>query len=90
LHYECFRCYKTEMSGSNVYDFESRPQIEALEQQLGRAECVRLGFLFEDDEGVVRLTVAGFGYLLYVGSLDIKGVAEAFAAGYQCAREEMA
>lgn len=76
------------MSKSNVYDFESRPQIEALEKLLGRAECVRLGFLFEDDDGVVRLTVAGFGYLLYVGALEITSVAEAFAAGYQCSREE--
>jgi hypothetical protein len=78
------------MSESNVYDFESRPQIEALEKQLGRTECVRLGFLFEDGEGIVRLTVSGFGYLLYVGCLGIKGVAEAFAAGYQCAHQETA
>jgi hypothetical protein len=51
---------------------------------------VRLGFLFEDGEGIVRLTVSGFGYLLYVGCLGIKGVAEAFAAGYQCAHQETA
>lgn len=89
-NFECPRCYKAGMTDSNVYYFEHRPQIEKLEKELGRAECVRLGFMFEDDEGIVRVTVAGYGYLLYTGCLEIKTVAEAFAAGYQCAREEMA
>jgi hypothetical protein len=78
------------MSDSNVYDIDYHPQIAKLERQLGRAECMRLGYLMEDDEGIVRVTVAGYGYLLYTGCLDIRTVAEAFAAGYQCAREEMA
>jgi hypothetical protein len=36
----------------------------------------------------MSLSVAGLGYLLFVKARDITRVAEAFAAGYQCAAEE--
>ena len=41
----------------------------------------------EDEQGVMYLSTAGLGYLLYVVARDIDSPAEAFAAGYQCACE---
>lgn len=75
---------------SNIFDFENMPQIESLAKELGGVgECKRLGFICEDAQGIMGLTVAGLGYLLYVRARDIKTVAEAFAAGFQCAHEEI-
>jgi hypothetical protein len=36
----------------------------------------------------MSLSLAGMGYLISVKAAGITGVAEAFAAGYQCAAEE--
>jgi hypothetical protein len=73
----------------NTFDIESVCQIEALSKDLGGiAECKRLGFVFTDEKGIMYLTVAGLGYLLYVKARDITSVAEAFASGYLCAVEE--
>jgi hypothetical protein len=75
------------MSG-NTFDIESVRQIEALADSLGGiAECRRLGFIFEDDRGVMSLSTAGLGYLLFVKAMEVSSTAEAFAAGYQCAKE---
>jgi len=50
------------------------------------AECKRLGFVYEDEQGVLSLSFAGLGYLLLVRAQNVTSPAEAFAAGYQCAR----
>ncbi|MGB9067369.1 MAG: hypothetical protein WCC21_02260 [Candidatus Acidiferrales bacterium] len=74
---------------SNTFDFETMAQIEALSKELGGlGECKRLGFIVEDEQGITGLTVAGLGYLLYVRAGAIRTLAEAFAAGFQCAHEE--
>ena len=76
------------MSG-NIFDIESVRPIEALAECLGGiAECKRLGFIFEDGDGVMSLSPAGLGYLLFVNAPGITSPAEAFAAGYQCAKDE--
>ncbi len=70
----------------NVVDFEHAPTIEKLIQSFGLAECKRLGFVMDED-GVLRLTTSGYGYLLFVEARDVKTVQEAFAAGYMVAKE---
>ena len=73
----------------NTFDIESVRPIEKLSQSLGGlAECKRLGFIFEDEQGVMSLSAAGLGYLLFVDAPGVTGLAEAFAAGYQCAKDE--
>lgn len=74
----------------NTFDIDSVRQIEALAKSLGGlAECKRLGFIFEDAQGVMSLSKAGLGYLLSVKARGITSLAEAFAAGYECAHEEI-
>lgn len=74
----------------NTYDIDSVRQIELLKQSLGGlAECKRLGFVFEDEQGVMSLSVAGLGFLLSVKARGITSLAEAFAAGYECAHDEI-
>ena len=73
----------------NAFDIEHVRQIDALAESLGGlAECKRLGFVVADDQGVMGLTAAGLGYLLYVRARGITSLAEAFAAGYECASDE--
>lgn len=73
----------------NTFEIDSLRQIEALAESLGGvAECRRLGFVFQDERGVMSLSTAGLGYLLFVKARDVSSPAEAFAAGYQCARDE--
>jgi len=73
----------------NVFDMGTVRPLEALIRELGGLdECRRLGFVFEDEDGIMSLSRAGMGYLLFVKAAGITGVAEAFAAGYQCAAEE--
>jgi hypothetical protein len=48
--------------------------------------CRRL--VFEDENRIMLLSRAGMGYLCFVKAAGTAGVAEAFAAGYQCAVEE--
>jgi hypothetical protein len=72
----------------NVFDMERGPTIETLARLLdGIDECKRLGFV-KVDEGVLHLTVSGLGFLLRVRARDVTSVAEAFAAGYDCAKED--
>jgi hypothetical protein len=74
---------------TNAFDIETVRQIDALSKELGGLDrCERLGFVCEDDQGITGLTVAGLGYLLYVRAGVITNLAEAFAAGFQCARDE--
>jgi hypothetical protein len=81
--------YQYLMTESNAYDIETVRQIEVLAKSLGGiAECKRLGFIHENNEGVMSLSSAGLGYLLYVHARGITSPAEAFAAGRQCALEE--
>jgi hypothetical protein len=73
----------------NTFDIESVRQIEALSKSLGGlTECKRLGFIYEDEQVVMSLSVAGLGYLLFVKATGVTSLAEAFAAGYQCAHDE--
>jgi hypothetical protein len=73
----------------NVFDIGTLQPLEALIRELGGlAECKRLGFVFEDENKIMSLSTAGLGYLLFVKAVDVNGVAEAFAAGYQCRAEE--
>ena len=66
-------------------------QLEALTKELGGlSECKRLGFIFEDGRGIMSVSTAGIGYLLFVKASNVKTPAEAFAAGYQFAHEEIA
>jgi hypothetical protein len=74
----------------NIFEIDSVRQIEALVKSLGGLpECKRLGLIYEDRQGVMSLSVAGLGYLLYVKARGITSLAEAFAAGYECAHEEI-
>lgn len=83
-------CYGERMSDSNAIEFEHLPQIEQLVKSLGGiAECLRLGFVYENEQGVIMLSSAGFGFLVFVRARNITSVAEAFAAGYQVAAEEI-
>jgi hypothetical protein len=73
----------------NVFDIGSHRPLETLIKELGGLdECQRLGFVFEDENRIMSLSTAGLGYLLFVKARGIASVAEAFAAGYQCAAEE--
>jgi hypothetical protein len=81
--------YQYLMTESNTYDIETVRQIEVLAKSLGGiAECKRLGFIHQNDDGVMSLSPAGLGYLLYVHATGITSLAEAFAAGRECALEE--
>jgi hypothetical protein len=51
-------------------------------------ECKRLGFVVEDGSKIISLSTAGMGYFVFVKAASVTSVAEAFAAGYQCASEE--
>ena len=73
----------------NVFDIGSHRPLETLIKELGGVdECRRLGFVCEDENKIMSLSTAGLSYLLFVKASGITGVAEAFAAGYQCAAEE--
>jgi hypothetical protein len=66
----------------NTFDIDSVRQIDALAKSMGGlAECKRPGFIFEDEQGIMSLSVAGVGFLLYVNARDITNPADAFAAG---------
>ena len=80
--------YDREMP-DNVFDMATVRPLEALIRELGGLdECRRLGFVFEDENSIMSLSHAGLGYLLSVKAAGITGIAEAFAAGYQCAAED--
>ncbi len=65
----------------NVFDFETLRTVEGLARQFGSIEeCKRLGFVHTDDKGVMRLSVAGLGYCIWVCAGKVSNLAEAFAA----------
>jgi hypothetical protein len=73
---------------NNVFDIDTLRPLDALVKLLGSLDaCKRLGFVFEDERKVMSLSHAGMGYLLFVKASDVTDLAEAFAAGYQCACE---
>ncbi len=77
------------MTGHNTIDFETGKTVKALVSHLGSlAECQRLGFVFENEIGIMSPSAAGVAYLIFVVARDITDPAEAFAAGYQAALEE--
>ena len=74
----------------NVFDFATMRTVEGLARHIGSIEeCKRLGFIHTDDKGVMGLSVAGLGYCIWVRARNVTSIAEAFAAGYQCAHDEM-
>jgi hypothetical protein len=78
------------MAENNTIAFETGTTLSQLIKRLGGlAECQRLGFVFEDEQGVMSPSAAGFAYLMFVVARDITDPAEAFAAGYQAAFDEM-
>ena len=75
---------------NNTFDIETGTTLNQLIKRLnGLAECQRLGFVFEDEKGVMSPSAAGFAYLMFVFARDITDPAEAFATGYQAAFDEM-
>jgi hypothetical protein len=73
----------------NTFDIGTVRQLETLSKSLGGlTECKRLGFIYEDDKGVLSLSSAGLGYLLSLRARNVTSLAKAFAAGYQCAHDE--
>ncbi|EGF93824.1 hypothetical protein ABI_00560 [Asticcacaulis biprosthecium C19] len=75
---------------NNTFDIETGTTLNQLIKRLGGLhECQRLGFVFEDEKGVMSPSAAGFAYLMFVVARDITDPAEAFAAGYQAALDEM-
>ena len=75
---------------NNTFDIETGTTLNQLiKRHGGLHECQRLGFVFEDEKGVMSPSAAGFAYLMFVVARDITDPAEAFAAGYQAAFDEM-
>ncbi len=71
---------------AHVFDITTLRPLEALIKEVGGlAECKRLGFVFEDEKQIMSLSIAGFEYLLFVKAAGVNSLAEAFAAGYECA-----
>jgi len=70
----------------NTFEIGSVRQLEALIKELGGvAECKRLGFVYEDEQGIMSLSTSGMGYLVFIKARNINNLAEAFAAGRECA-----
>ena len=68
---------------------ETHRPLETLIKELGGLdECRRLGFVYQHESKIMSLSHAGIGYLCFVKAAGITSVAQAFAAGYQCAAEE--
>jgi hypothetical protein len=71
---------------NNVFEIDTLRPLNKLVSLLGSLEeCKRLGFVFEDEHKIMSLSHAGMGYLLFVEAAGVTELAEAFAAGYQCA-----
>jgi hypothetical protein len=73
----------------NAFDIDSVRQLGVLIKELGLEECKRLDFVYEDKQGVMSLSTAGLGYLLFVKAADVTSLAGAFAAGRECAFDEI-
>jgi len=66
-----------------MHDPDNQKTIQKLVESFGTDDCLRLGFLDQDDNATLRLTRGGFGYLLDVEAVEVDSLAEAYAAGYQ-------
>lgn len=64
-------------------DPDEHKTIEKLIEMLGRDECLRLGFLVNNDNQTLHLTAVGTGFLLDICAMDVDTLAEAYAAGFQ-------
>ncbi len=74
-----------------MYDPDDHKTIESLIEKVGsKEECLRLGFIDKDDNETLYISTAGLGYLLHVVARDVNSLAEAYAAGFDAAYEEMA
>jgi len=62
---------------------------QELVQKLGSIDdCARLGFVTNREDGIWHLSAVGLGYLLYLAQVEDEGsleIAQAFAAGFECA-----
>ncbi len=75
----------------NIFSTGNKKAIADLIRKVGSVdECYLLGFV-DDENGVVEPTFAGLHYLLFAAKTKEanKTHAEAFAAGYDCAQEEI-
>ncbi len=73
----------------NTFEIETVRQVNLLIKELGLAECKRLGFIYENSQGIMSLSTSGLGYLLFIKGRGITRLEEAFAAGRECAFEEI-
>ena len=48
----------------------------------GKDECLRLGFLGQDDNQTLILSPLGLGYLIDVVAGDVESLAESYALGF--------
>jgi len=67
-----------------MYDKDHHKTIAQLISRIGsQEECLRLGFLANDDNATLHLSPAGMGYLIDVVAGDINALPDAYAAGYK-------
>lgn len=67
-----------------MYDEDHHKTIAQLIGRIGsQDECLRLGFLINDDNATLHLSPAGMGYLINVVASEIKALPDAYAAGYK-------
>jgi len=67
-----------------MYDPDHHRTIAQLIDHVGnKEECLRLGFLVNDDNETLRLSPVGMGYLIDVVAADVNTLPEAYAAGYK-------
>ncbi len=78
------------MTDSKTIAIDARQTLDALVRHLGSLDqCRRLGFVYEDDHGVMFPSAAGMAFLIVVVTGNVSDPAEAFAAGYQAAFDEL-
>ena len=84
-------CLLCHANMSNIFSAGNQKAIEDLIKKVGSIEeCYLLDFISIEND-VVEPTVSGLGYLLHAAKAGKKDKthAQSFAAGYECAQEEM-
>lgn len=67
-----------------MYDPDHHRMITQLIDHIGnKQECLRLGFLVNDDNETLRLSSVGKGYLINVLAAGVNALPDAYAAGYK-------
>jgi hypothetical protein len=76
------------MTENNVFAFDHHHQVEKLIEVVGSLDqCKKLGFVVTDEQGILNLSAAGLGFLLYIVTGYASTLPEAFAAGWQAAMD---